>query len=266
MVCRFPKCDVPKIQRFGLCNRHRKWVEKGYFDKDTLSPLKPMPGKVDYTGKVCKVDGCGIRPRRNYFCPKHSKQFREGVLNVHGHRVKPFVRYSKDFTCIKCGKKDKITKGFCKYHYGQLRQGLIDFDGTQLREYKRVHAYGPDDFCRAEHCRKRPKERGFCRSHSLSVKIGTIDRVTGKRLVPKAHKNEGKSCLECDQPASTRLLCRLHYYRRYQATPRKLINKGKICVAPSCDRPAHIKQLCTKHYTRRKRRLRASVATADASP
>lgn len=261
MSCRYPDCPSKKTHRFGLCNRHRKWVERGFIDLD-LNPLKKLPSKVDYSKMKCRVEECDNRPRRNFFCPKHSRQFQEKTINQWGVRIKPLVRYSKDFQCIKCGAGGKITKGFCKKHYAQLRRGLLDFDGQTLRPPKRVARYTDLHFCKVQGCGKKCRDSGFCRKHAVAWRAGSYDE-NGRRIIPMLHVNRGKTCLECDRPAHIRLLCPKHYYRKYQASKRVLINKGKECAAPACSRPAICKGLCTMHYNRklqRSKRLNLTVS------
>lgn len=224
-----------------------------------LNMLKPIKARVKYAGQTCKVHGCDSRPRRNFFCPSHSRQFREGIIDKNGARLKPIIRYSKDFQCIKCGTTTgPFVKGFCKSHYAQLRKGLIDFDGAELRPKKRVMAYGPMDYCKVETCNRRPQDRGFCHNHADAFRRGSYDE-TGKRLTPFLSKNKGKKCLDCDRPAKLRLVCEKHYYQRYCSSDRPLINKGKQCAAIGCKKDAHCKGLCITHYARRKSRLQSRL-------
>lgn len=262
MTCRYPGCGTEKLQRFGMCNKHRKWVEKGYIDLDCKT-LKEIPKRVDYRLEVCRVEGCENRPRKRFFCIKHYSAFLNGIYLESGQRVRPRIRYSKDFQCLKCGKSGKITKGFCKTHYQQFSRGQIDFDGNELRAPRR-RRYDQYSFCKVKECNKRPRVRGFCSMHGEAVSRGVYDE-NGIRLIPVVFKNAGKKCLQCEKPAETKLLCRVHYYRKYRATPRVFKNKGKVCVAPSCKRPAHCLELCVLHYGRRKRRNQARKITQTVS-
>jgi hypothetical protein len=235
-----------------MCNKHRKWVEKGYIDLG-LNQLKPLKEVPNYKKARCKVEDCDNPVRKRFFCLPHYSSFRSGVIDENGKRLKPKVRYSKDFGCIKCGARGKITKGFCKKHYNQLRLGLIDFNGNELRDRKRM-VYHEFSRCKVSGCKVRPRIRGFCSSHADSKKKGYYDE-DGNRLVPFLSKNAGKNCLRCDRPAVIKLHCNKHHYQVYKAKPRVMINKGKVCAAIACGRNAVCKGLCEKHYARRKRRL-----------
>jgi hypothetical protein len=259
MKCRYPGCGTEKLQRFGMCNKHRKWVEKGYIDLE-CNTLKEIPKKVDYRFAVCRVEDCENRPKKRFFCLRHYSAFLEGIYLENGQRTRPLIRYSKDFQCFKCGKGGKITKGFCKTHYQQLCRGQIDYDGNELRRPKRMK-YDLDSVCKVRGCNRKPRVRGFCQSHSEARAKGFYDE-SGVRLIPIMHKNAGRKCIEqsCQRGAVTKLLCTMHYYRKYRAKPRSFLNKGKECSALACKKEAYCKGLCLLHYGRRKSRIRAMKA------
>lgn len=250
--CRWPTCNVKKLQRFGLCNRHRKWVERGQINEN-LEVIGSLPlERGRYKNMICKIDGCTKRPRRNNMCHKHSSQLFRGIITESGERKSPVVRYPKDFQCIKCGQTGKIVKGFCRFHYSQLRKNIIDFDGNTLREPRRVMRYTDMDFCKAEGCSRRPRVRGWCSQHHLSFQKNHYD-ATGKRVIEFPIINKGKMCKECgERPARVRQLCTLHYYRTYQATRGKeFLNKNKKCLLDFCTKQAVTRGLCHTHYRRR---------------
>jgi hypothetical protein len=269
-ICRYPDCKKPQ-HRFQLCNKHRKWVERGYMTED-LKILKPIREVGRNT--VCTIDGCRELAHKARLCMSHYGKVLRGTMTRTGEvtRKKMVDKYARDFQCIVCGKATgRIVKGFCMSHYNHYRKGYIDFDGVKMREPKKVAKYGPLDYCKIKQCGKRPVAKGLCRSHRDMVLRGTLNPETGKRrYIPS--ENKGKSCKECDQPAVIRLLCPLHYYRKYQAHPREFKNSGKSCTAFGCSSPAYARTLCVKHYSRRKRKeqiLRAAsefVQTTDTQP
>lgn len=263
MSCRFPDCNVEKLQRFGLCNRHRKWVEKGIIDLE-CNFLKDVKLRGYYrNGAVCKVSGCGKKPRRNYFCIAHGHQYKNGSIDFDGNRIKPPRIYPPGTECKRCGDTGKIVKGFCKMHYSQYLKGKIDFDGKVLVEPKRA-SYGPDDTCIVRKCFRRPRVRGFCASHFESKKKGYYDEH-GRRLVDEICKNQGNKCLECDNEAKIKLLCPTHYHRKYYRKKRVFINKGKQCSVEFCGSSAYAKGLCLLHYGRHKAKIKA-LRISEAEP
>jgi hypothetical protein len=261
MCCRYPECKTEKLQRFGLCNRHRKWVEKGIIDLE-LRVITEIPKKSYYRNEVCKVSGCGQKPRRNFFCQKHSSQFKIGSIDADGNRVKPIRIYPVGTECKRCGDTGKIVKGFCKVHYNQFRKGQINEEGRQLVEPRRVSSYSDGEMCVVRSCRRRPRVRGFCASHAEAKRKGFYD-ADGRRLIDPISKNKGNKCLECDRDAVIKLLCPMHYYRKYQARPKKLINKGKKCSSPDCSRNAACRGLCTLHYSRLKSQIKSLEKTCS---
>lgn len=198
--CRWPDCRVFQVKRFGVCPRHTKWIEKGYFDQQ-FNQLKPMPSVKRYSG--CKMDGCERKHRRNGFCHRHDGMYKRSSIDLDGNRLKPVIRYKEDFGCIKCGKTGKISKGFCKSHYSQFRKGLIDYDGNKRREHKRIAAYGPLDYCRAK-CGGRPRIRGYCEKCHGKIRRGNID-LLGRVVICKSEF--------CKMPSKSNGYCVKHYRR-----------------------------------------------------
>lgn len=253
MSCRFPDCPTQKTQRFGLCNKHRKWVEKGYYSED-LVQLKPMK-KVRLH---CKLEGCKNKHKAKGFCIFHYRQFKGGIIAITGQRLKRVrpKKYPKDFGCIVCNKKGKISLGFCKTHHAQYSRGIIDFDGVKIREHKKVYKYPEWQVCKANGCNERPRVRGWCSNHYESFTKGIYDK-SGKRLVAKLISNKGKKCSaeSCEAEAYCKGLCKLHYSRKKigYLGPAGYKNIGQKCSDPGCENPAHCRTLCVLHYHRWKR-------------
>ena len=237
MGCRFPDCHRIKTQRFGLCNKHRKWVEKGYYSVD-LKLLKPMPVKRAH----CKISGCESPHAAKGFCFRHYNQFRSRIISIFGVRLrtsKP-IKNPKDAECLVCKKRGKIVKGFCKTHYNQLLKNKIDHQGVRLTPPARVTRYTEDDKCKACDCYKKPRIRGWCETHYYSFQRG-IYSSKGKRLVEKAVVNKGRTCSEqnCGASAYSKGLCRLHYTRKRTGYlgAEGYKNVGKSCSEAGCNNP-----------------------------
>jgi hypothetical protein len=184
-TCRFPDCKITRLQRFGLCNRHRKWVEKGYYDL-SLNKLKEQKKVRSYLGMVCKIPDCGVVPRRNGLCETHSSQIKRGTIDFDGRpkikNGKVFGRYPDGSQCKVCRvEARKITKGFCPKHYTQHLKGHRDLDGMLRIK-----------ICRMQSCKRRlvNKARDFCHRHYPGFLKGVYNKY-GKRMIPEIIRNKG---------------------------------------------------------------------------
>ncbi len=240
----------------GLCSKHRRWVDKGNMTDD-LVVLKPVAQKNIYKHAKCKIDGCERRPRRNWMCEKHSSLYREGYITKTGDRIikkRAVKKYPKDFGCVVCGKKGKISKGFCNYHYEHYRKGVIGFDGVKIGELKRVHKYSIDSMCKAEGCNRKPRCKGWCERCRIWLVRGYYSN-NGKLLKSlPISRNKGRKCSipSCEKPAHCKTLCRLHYVRKQTGYigPSGRKNKGQKCSEKNCQRPAACRTMCSLHYYR----------------
>jgi hypothetical protein len=226
LKCRMHGCSTYKQQRFGLCNKHRKWVEKGLLDVETLEILG-APKKIgSYSGQVCKFPGCDKKPRRNFLCPKHSGMVVRGTLDPKTLQTN-YKRYKRNLTngCYACFNKNAsiYVKGFCKKCYGDYKKGFIDYFGTPTdKKKKRVQKYSDENLCKVAGCGKKARSAGFCHNHYGSYKYhGTFDS-TGKRLSSEKNKNKGYECInsKCKNEAYCKMLCKKHYV--------KLVKNNKI--------------------------------------
>lgn len=141
--CKYPGCDVTgdgrkNVLRKDLCNRHRKWAEKGIitWDCEILQPdritekKKPemvvVDGQVHIFKKKCSVTDCLKEARRNGLCSGHSSSFREGRIDKTGNPLyeRKYYDYDKDKCSVEgCTKNaKKLVKGMCKYHYNKQRK------------------------------------------------------------------------------------------------------------------------------------------------
>jgi hypothetical protein len=264
--CRLPGCETTKLHRFGLCNKHRKWVEKGVMTED-LRLLRPLRGSIEY----CKLMLCREPHRSHGFCKKHLRWFKTGILDANGKKLrepKP-ERNPPGAECKVWHERGKITKGFCRRHYEQLSRGQIDIAGKVLIPLKRVSAYRASDECKAERCTKTPRIRGWCECCYRSFEKGYFN-AAGKRIAPWIFKNKGKTCTAagCEREAHIKGLCTLHHSRvqKGYVGPEGMKNKGKWCSMVGCGKPAHCRTLCSSHYRieLRAERYEAEISGSNA--
>lgn len=256
--CTYPDC-AGKHRSRGLCNKHRKWVERGYMTRDFIM-LKPITRIGSYHGMVCKIPGCKTRPRRNGLCNNHSCRVRDGNLLPDGTVIrKRMSAYAKDFKCLICHKGGKITKGFCRTHYYEFAKGYIYVDGSPTGKVRKRVASYTGIKCKIGSCYKQARSRGFCTNHFNNYQAGYLS-ADGVVLRPLPIKNKGRRCKVCTKPARTAGYCPKHYSRKRKGLPlldrNFYVNKGKTCDVERCPNPALVKGFCEKHYYRLKHGLR----------
>lgn len=167
--CKYPECGVrgtaKNTLRRGLCNKHRKWREKGIIDEDCniLDPdripkTKTFEVHYDDEGKQhifrrkCVVEDCLEESRRAGFCKRHSSSYYQGKRNKDGTPTyeRQYYNYKKDKCkvegCNHIQKNKRLVKGFCLYHYNNhYRKHLIDINGKltwkgkQKRDGKNIY-------------------------------------------------------------------------------------------------------------------------------
>lgn len=149
-TCRFPGCKSVGTKknslRSGLCNKHRKWAEKGIIDKETCEIIDPKRVPKQKEHIHCKVSGCLKKVRRNGFCEGHSSSYRARVIDINGNRMygkRSFNDYSKrpkccvrtcDFTATGESRETRLVKGFCPYHYDLHKKGYYNEFGMMVKE------------------------------------------------------------------------------------------------------------------------------------
>lgn len=84
-------------------------------------------------------------------------------------------------------------QGFCSRHYRQLQIGIIDEQGVQLREPKRVPLSFQQPICRIPNCGEPVRTRGWCNKHYIQItKLGIIDEQGNPlRDIHKRHPKKG---------------------------------------------------------------------------
>lgn len=153
--CQFPKCytkgTAKASLRNGLCNKHRKWVEKGIIDRETYEVLLPeripktylpavafVGGKTHIFKRKCKIEECLKESRRNGFCGSHSSSFYAGKKDAEGKPLYDRQYYTEHTVCkVKdCTIKNpkRFSKGFCLYHYERYRKGWLSLKGNPTKK------------------------------------------------------------------------------------------------------------------------------------
>jgi hypothetical protein len=104
--------------------------------------------------------------------------------------------------------------GFCRQHYMQCRNGVIDRDGKQLRELRRVSSYGPGATCTVVGCFNRPKAGGLCHGHWQRQQKG--QDVSTVLALPRGQAPSMVVCCVpgCDARASSHGMCHRHAQKR----------------------------------------------------
>lgn len=256
--CKYPDCHTvgtaKSSLRNGLCNKHRKWADKGWIDRDSCKILQPekIPYQKEFTG--CKVLHCYNKHKAKGFCSNHYRSYQTyKTIDINGNHIGNKKKYSSNHKCtiMDCFKKGPYVKGFCKYHYEHYRKGIYNEDGVKIGKLKKVYKYSPFATCKIPSCTRKPRQRGFCECCASRIKNGTLTEKgfsTSKTL----HKNKGKVCSEinCSKEAYSKGLCKLHYSRSisdYQG-PEFYKNVGQTCSEDRCNQPAYCRTLCSKHY------------------
>jgi len=256
--CRFPKCIKNRKShlRNGLCNRHRKWAEKGIIDRDTCKILMPerIPGNKKAIPKLRKCIACGVltAKRVRNFCPHHYGQYFHGIIDVEGVQKRPLKKvhkYKDDDTCfaISCNSKPQI-RGWCTSCYGRKATGKIDAYGKTLVP-KLIVNKGRK--CSKVDCTSKAHAKGLCVLH--------YERTRFDYIGPENRLNVGQICSDpdCQKGAKARGMCQMHYYRFRQVEKDRVYtrmkNEGMPCVADGCGKDSYCRRLCITHYGRLRR-------------
>jgi hypothetical protein len=186
--CRAEEGCEREGKKLGFCATHYMQVRRGARDPKTGALLREL--RSTNVGKVCSVCGCEKNTFAKGFCNPHYQQFRFNRIDEDGIPTDRSVwksYYNPDRVTLGkspnpcsvegCGKEraDKAT-GFCRYHLGRMKLGIIDKHGNLLREEYRVRRYGPEDICIKEGCTRQPRARGFCMYHYQRFSAGLIDK------------------------------------------------------------------------------------------
>jgi len=256
--CRFPKCGTKGSKknslRNGLCNKHRKWSEKGIINPENCEIIDPerLPKLKEWLH--CKMPKCIKKHKAKGFCSNHYRSFIiYKTIDIKGNHIGKKRKYTYDSKClvINCFKKDKLIKNMCKHHYTQYTKGIITQDGFKARDLKKIHKYPEGTKCKIPKCKNQAKLNWYCRSCNDKIRFGSLS-PEGKLLGKVRFVNINKKCSkrDCNEPAYCRKLCKTHYSRdQYGYTgPSRFINVGKTCSLDNCEKPAAGRGMCSKHY------------------
>jgi hypothetical protein len=122
------------------------------------------------------------------------------------------------YPCCKVANCENTTKGgafgLCHPHYMQMRKGLIDKEGVQLRERLRVASYGPGAQCAVEGCFNRPKVHGLCSGHWQRQAAGLA--LAAPFGHPRGRNPNTVGCCvpDCGARANNRSMCHKHAEQR----------------------------------------------------
>ena len=108
--CLIPGCTFSYSRGDGLCERHH-FELMTVMGGGTPKPRNKLTSTV-YTG--CKIPGCGGPPNGKGgfirgFCPKHYNQYRTGIIDIDGNRLRRFKTVGGRTTRL-----DKIITVFCR--------------------------------------------------------------------------------------------------------------------------------------------------------
>jgi hypothetical protein len=120
----------------GFCHTHYVYVRRGIIDKETGTRLRePMRISSYGEGARCSVEGCQNRPKAAGLCHGHWQRTRNGLpltslLDSTPRGRKPNMAVC----CVEPCEKRATSKGMCQGHAEQRRRGILDEQGSKLRE------------------------------------------------------------------------------------------------------------------------------------
>jgi hypothetical protein len=258
--CRFPNCNTvgnkKNCLRKGLCNKHRKWAEKKIIDFKTCEILDPSRIPKEKEWFHCKIPKCLGKHKALGFCSNHYRSYKyHKTIDKDGRKIGFKLTYDKNSKCkvINCSNKGRFVRGFCRLHYRQFTDKIIDQDGLKLNGLKRIYKYPKNALCKGEGCKNKPSQNWFCNSCSSKIKFGSLTSE-GKKTEKHIFKNVGKKCLEkkCNNLARTKGFCMKHYnIRRYPKQYPLYKNVGQKCTITGCKEKAYCRAMCGKHYRKK---------------
>jgi len=144
------------------------------------------PGKLhNFIARIRKSDLCVVCKKEPYckgFCHYHYQQYRKGIRDISGKKLRPLKYERKKSTCIVCGQESRGCSGdsgkFCKIHFSRFRNEIIDSNGKTLREPRIIDGKRTCKVCGSKHY-----GLGFCLTHYNRFKIGQLD-TDGNELRP----------------------------------------------------------------------------------
>lgn len=255
--CRFPGCSTVGTKsnslRKGLCNKHRKWAEKKIIDVNTCEIIDPERIPKGRSWYHCTVSGCLGKHKAKGFCSNHYRSYKyHKTIDSEGKKIGFRLTYDKNSKCkfLGCTNKEKFVRGFCKLHYRQFKDKIIDQDGFKLNGFKRIKKYPENAVCRGEDCTNKPSQNWFCGTCASKIRNGSLTS-DGKKTSKHITKNKGMKCSDkkCKNPARVKGFCMKHYNEmRYPKKLQIFKNVGQKCTIPGCSDKAYCRAMCSKHY------------------
>lgn len=139
-------------------------------------------------GRFCLV--CGAEVYCKNFCYYHYGQFRNGVFDEFGNKIRVLNYENKKTKCLLCQDvakgKNGAAKKFCYFHLNKFYSGYIDINGNVLK--KCVRRIIKNRKCKI--CEEKHSSLGFCQVHYNRYKIGQID-INGHKI-RELHVKDGE--------------------------------------------------------------------------
>lgn len=166
--------------------------------------------------RVCRVEGCGRKIRRQDLCDPHYRRHLNG-LSVDDYV--PQVRRREVGCAVPGCDREHHAKGWCNAHY------LRSLKGADMGNPIEGGVIG---VCPVPECGRPVRTKGMCRTHYQRAAAGKPLDTPIKDVTP----TEGCKYPECVRPHSGRGFCAVHgtLKRRYTLTEEQLINLSQaVC-------------------------------------
>jgi hypothetical protein len=179
-------------RKMGMCGTHYMQVRRGVRSPEGFLLRDLRPRYVP--GTHCNVKDCLRAPLAQGLCSQHYQLFRFNRIDKNGNPTDPSTwqtYFNPNRTSPGtagpckldgCGRQKVSTDlGLCGYHYRRFQLGIIDSEGTLLREDLRRRRYTDADICPVPGCGKKSRSNRFCKYHAERFTAGIIDSE-GKSL------------------------------------------------------------------------------------
>jgi hypothetical protein len=226
-----------------FCDKHRGQFVTGIINGDGIKirnfKVSPPTHFEECVGKNAGTGPCNHRHGRRRFCSRHEAQYKRGIIDIDGKKLRDPQHGIREYFEECLGKNAgtgqcTFRKGgarFCRKHWSQYNGGIIDHDGKKIRDLKN----NPGWFggCLAKNsgtgeCYKYVGHRRFCLKHQSQYVKGIID-INGNRLRKKSDEYTC-SIPGCNRKAGKKFeYCKFHYYQ--------IVIKGRFEMFPSLVTP-----------------------------
>lgn len=134
----WPKCKMQGCEGTtqnagkGFCRTHYMQAYRGALAEDGSLLRAPHRVRSYGPGAHCAAEGCTTRPRSNDLCIKHYQQWKAGTL------PDASIVRMVDAAVTRCEISDcnvrAASRGMCPIHARRFESGIIDEEGTKLRD------------------------------------------------------------------------------------------------------------------------------------